>query len=590
MDSEQQHNQPSVKALKLYISYWRLEKRYAALSFVFSLVLSLQSTLVPLLIALTLGQLVRDHTVNIGLMVAAGIIEIVITLAGYVSDTRGVAILHDKVVKKLYKDCFEYLAHQDYSFFADRFSGSLVTQASRFAKSYTFFNDTVFFGLAPHLFSAVIIIAVMSWYSPALGAAVLVLWLLAMWLVVKFALQRLPLRRAAVAQESIQVGELADVVANALTVKTFATESSELERYDRINVLRAKLFVRSWYVAVRNAWIVEGLCGLLQMVVFVGGILAVQHGSLTVATFLLFQVYILKMIDNISRSVFIVRQLEAVSGDAQEMTELFDQAPRIQDKPAPQKSLISKGAISFDNITFQYDDASQHQTLFKAFGLAIKPGEKIGLVGPSGGGKTTVTRLLLRFMDVQGGAIKIDGQDIRDISQHDLRGAISYVPQEPLLFHRSIKENIGYGNPAASDADIIQVAKQAYAHEFIASLPQGYDTLVGERGVKLSGGQRQRIAIARAMLKNAPILILDEATSALDSESEKLIQKALWELMKDKTAVVIAHRLSTIQKMDRIVVLNNGRIAEEGPHKKLVERKGLYARLWAHQSGGFIEE
>ncbi|HET6924283.1 MAG TPA: ATP-binding cassette domain-containing protein, partial [Candidatus Saccharimonadales bacterium] len=199
-------------------------------------------------------------------------------------------------------------------------------------------------------------------------------------------------------------------------------------------------------------------------------------------------------------------------------------------------------------------------------------------------------RLLLRFSDIQSGTIRIDGQDISKITQDDLRRSIAYVPQEPLLFHRSISENIRYGNPEADQQTIEAVARMAHAHEFIATLPQGYETLVGERGVKLSGGQRQRIAIARAMLKNAPILLLDEATSALDSESEVLIQEALWKLMEGRTAVVIAHRLSTIQKMDRIIVLDGGKIIEEGSHKDLLQLHGTYAKLWAHQSGGFMDE
>jgi ATP-binding cassette subfamily B protein len=222
--------------------------------------------------------------------------------------------------------------------------------------------------------------------------------------------------------------------------------------------------------------------------------------------------------------------------------------------------------------------------------LRIKPGEKVGLVGPSGGGKTSLTGLLMRFMDVQEGKILIDGQDIANIRQADLRQRISYVPQEPLLFHRSLRENIRYGQLDASDKVIEGVAKLAHAHEFITQLPQGYNTLVGERGVKLSGGQRQRVAIARALLKNAPILVLDEATSALDSESELLIQDALWKLMENRTAIVIAHRLSTIQKMDRILVLEDGEIVEEGSHKELLSIDGTYARLWAHQSGGFIQD
>jgi ATP-binding cassette subfamily B protein len=590
VENESQLTKPNIKGLKLYVSYWRKTPGYAAIAMGFSVVLGLQSTAIPLLIALTLGQFVAEHTVNAGLMIAAGAIQAVILICGYLADVYGVALLHDRVSTRLYNDSFRYLVHQDYSFFANRFGGSIVTQASRFAKSYTFFNDVMFFTLLPQLFSALIIIVVMLHYSLPLGTLVVVLWLLSLWLVVKFALQRMPLRRSAVIKESEQVGELADMITNALTVKTFGAEDRESERYGAINRVRAGLFLKSWRTAVRNAWIVEAVCGLMQMGVFIGGILAVKHGSIGIATFLLFQVYILKMIDNISRSVFMVRQLEAVAGDAQEMTELFEMEPKIQDKPSAAKSRIGKGAIELKDVTFQYDDAAAGSgNLLEDFSLKIAGGEKIGLVGPSGGGKTTLTRLLLRFADIQGGSITLDGQNIRDIRQQELRRAVAYVPQEPLLFHRSIKANIRYGKPSAGDAEVIAAAKKAFAHEFINVLPEGYDTFVGERGVKLSGGQRQRIAIARAMLASAPVLVLDEATSALDSESEKAIQQALWELMKGKTAVVIAHRLSTIQKMDRIVVIDKGKIIEEGSHRALLKQGGLYARLWKHQSGGFIE-
>ncbi len=588
---EETIDRPNFKAIRLYLTYWKRYPWLALLSLIFSLVLSLQATIIPLMVALALGQLIEQHVVNVGLLVFTGVLQIALVLAGYFSDDRGVSELHLRVDKDLYQDCFDYLVHQDYSFFANRFSGSIVTQASRFAKTYTVFTDTLFFNFIPQLFSVAIAISIMIRYSLPLGLIVLVVWLATEYVIVIFTLRRLILRRTAVVKESEQVGELADTITNSMTVKTFGAEDREIERYREINQMRGGFFFAAWHRAVRNGWIIQGVCAGLQMIIFVGGIIAVQHHSISVAIFLLFQIYSFRIIDSLSRSTFIFRQLEAVAGDAQEMTELFELAPKVQDKAFAKKSRIKKGVVELKDVTFQYDDAAAgSDDLFKDFSLKIKSGERIGLVGPSGGGKTTITRLLLRFMDIQDGSITIDGQDIRAVRQQDLRRAIAYVPQEPLLFHRSIKENIRYGRPGASDNDVIEVAKKSFAHNFIKVLPEGYDTFVGERGVKLSGGQRQRIAIARAMLANAPVLVLDEATSALDSESEKVIQKALWELMKGKTAVVIAHRLSTIQRMDRIVVLDEGRIIEEGTHKDLLKKGGLYARLWDHQSGGFIEQ
>ncbi len=248
---------------------------------------------------------------------------------------------------------------------------------------------------------------------------------------------------------------------------------------------------------------------------------------------------------------------------------------------------VHTGEIRFEGVAFGYSDGE----LFKDFHLLIQPGSRTGLVGPSGAGKTTLIALLLRNTDVQGGNISIDGQNIAEVTQDSLHGAIAIVPQEPLLFHRTIMENIRYGKLEATDAEVMEAATKAEAHDFISALPDGYHTLVGERGVKLSGGQRQRVAIARAILKAAPILILDEATSALDSESEAAIQRALHELMRGKTVIAIAHRLSTIKEMDRIIVLDGGKIVEDGTHAELVAREsGMYARLWAHQAGGFISE
>lgn len=582
---------PNWKTLNLYLGYWRRQPLLTFLSSMFSLSAALQNTVVPLLVAVVLGQLINEHTINVGLLIFTGIFQLTCVLACYLFDAYGVAVLHHKVEKQLYQDAFDYLVRQDYAFFADRFSGSLVTQASRFAKVYTTFNDTVFFDMLPQFLFVIFSIGIMSYYNLYLGLGVFILWIISLYVVVRFALNRLPMRRGAVAKESEQVGELADTITNSLTVKTFASEDREARRYSAINIARGKLFLKSWRRAVRNVWLVELFCVAIQLIVFVGGIYAVKYHGLEIAIFVLFQVYIFRIIDTVRRSSMIVRQLEVVAGDGQEMTELLELDPLIKDNSSPEESNISKGQIEVSDVSFKYEDSmGSKNSLFSGLNLSVSSGEKIGLVGPSGGGKTTITRMLLRFMDIQDGSIQIDGQDIRDIRQQDLRSSIAYVPQEPLLFHRSIKDNIRYGKPNASDDEVTKVAKDSFAHEFIEALPDKYDTLVGERGVKLSGGQRQRVAIARAMLKNAPILILDEATSALDSESERVIQKALWALMKDKTAVVIAHRLSTIARMDRIIVLDEGKIVEQGTHAALLKQKGLYAKLWSHQSGGFIEE
>jgi len=228
--------------------------------------------------------------------------------------------------------------------------------------------------------------------------------------------------------------------------------------------------------------------------------------------------------------------------------------------------------------------------LFTGLDLAVPSGTKLGLVGRSGGGKTTLTRLLLRMMDVSDGRILIGGQDITRLRQSDLRSLIAYVPQDPAMFHRTLRDNIAFARPDATDAEIRQAAQAAHVTEFADALPDGFGTMVGERGVKLSGGQRQRVALARAILRDAPILLLDEATSALDSESETLVQQALWRLMEGRTALVVAHRLSTVARMDQLVVLDRGEIAEKGTHQELLRRGGTYARLWQHQSGGFLDE
>jgi ATP-binding cassette subfamily B protein len=275
-------------------------------------------------------------------------------------------------------------------------------------------------------------------------------------------------------------------------------------------------------------------------------------------------------------------------GQLRDGLELIGEPHDLVDINHPETCVIQRGGIELRTISFGYDERTN--AIFSELSLLIRPGEKIGLVGRSGGGKTTITKLILRLMDLRSGKIIIDGQNIANIRQSDLRNTIAYVPQEPILFHRTLAENIGYGDLTAERKKIIEAAKKAHAHEFIIELEHGYDTLVGERGIKLSGGQKQRIAIARAILKPSPILILDEATSALDSESENLIQSALDNAMEHRTTLVIAHRLSTVQKMDRIIVLEKGVIVEDGSHEDLLKKNGAYSELWNHQYGEFLGE
>ncbi len=293
---------------------------------------------------------------------------------------------------------------------------------------------------------------------------------------------------------------------------------------------------------------------------------------------------------SLEESFEFIRLMSRAIGRCAKFAGIAATSPDIVDVPGAPDLVVPKGRVEFRGLEFAYRDGAP---LFEELHLRIEPGEHVGLVGPSGSGKTTLTKLLLRFVDRDGGLIEIDGQDIACVAQQSLRRHIAYVPQDPQMLHRTVAENILYGmdHDCGVDMDLVRaVGRAAYVDEFVERLPAGYETVVGERGMKLSGGQRQRVAIAQAMAKGAKVLVLDEATSALDSESESLVQEALWHLMEGTTALVVAHRLATIARLDRIVVLDRGRVVEQGTHAELLSagRAGVYGRLWAHQSGGFL--
>jgi ATP-binding cassette subfamily B protein len=344
----------------------------------------------------------------------------------------------------------------------------------------------------------------------------------------------------------------------------------------------------TWDLSSINEAIQAGMFVILEFGLLYLAVKFWKAGHLTVGDFALLEGYMVQMFGLLWDLGRHIKNIYSRLGDAQEMTEILLTPHEVVDRPNAGKLKVTGGRIEFQDVTFGYHNK---QKIFQDFNLSIHPGERVALIGPSGGGKTTVIKLLFRFFDLQGGGIAIDGQKIASVSQESLRANLALVPQDPILFHRSLYDNIAYGDPNASEGEIIKAAKLAHCHEFIMKFPDQYQTFVGERGVKLSGGERQRVAIARAILKNAPILVLDEATSSLDSESELLIQDALRNLMKDRTTIVIAHRLSTIMQMDRIVVIEKGKITEEGKHGELLKaEQGTYQKLWKIQAGGFFNK
>jgi ATP-binding cassette, subfamily B, bacterial len=340
----------------------------------------------------------------------------------------------------------------------------------------------------------------------------------------------------------------------------------------------------TWNRSVNSQTLQTAVLLVLEIVIMYFAIGAWSRGELTIGDFALIQAVIVQLWSVIWNIIGVFKDMSEALADAQEGVDLLNMPYDIVDVPGAKKLKVTEGAVIFDRVQFNYNETRE---VLKDFSLAVKPREKIALVGPSGAGKSTVVKILLRYYDLTGGKILVDGQDISKVTQESLRASIAMVPQDPLLFHRSLMDNIRYGKRNATDKEVYEAAKKAHCHEFISALSDGYNTFVGERGIKLSGGERQRVAIARAILKNAPILVLDEATSSLDSESEQLIHEALHELMRDKTVIVIAHRLSTIMEMDRIVVVQEGRIVDSGTHQELLKRVGTYKKLWEIQAGGF---
>jgi ABC-type multidrug transport system fused ATPase/permease subunit len=495
--------------------------------------------------------------------------------------------LESRVIADLYSYTFDYLIRHSYHFFISRFAGTLTRRVSKFAMAYEMIMDCIMFQFFPTALFAIGTVIFLFSRNHVLGIT------LGIWVVCFLAFQlfvaklRQPLRAARTEADSKMVGSLADAISNQNTITLFSGSGHEGNIFRKVIDYWRKTVVRSWR-ADEFIWSALGVFMLgINVGLLYGAVIFWEKGLVTIGDFVLIQSYLLVLFNRLISMNRELRRFYDSFADAAEMVEIPEMPHEIGNAPYEKHLKISDREISFKDIDFYFD---KNRPVLKDFNLAVKGGEKLALVGPSGAGKTTVTKLLLRLYDVAEGLIEIDGQNISTVTQESLRDAIAFVPQEPILFHRTLMENIRYGRRDASDEEVAAAAKKAHCHEFISALPEGYKTFVGERGVKLSGGERQRVAIARAILKGAPILLLDEATSSLDSESEALIQDALHNLMEGKTVIVIAHRLSTIMKMDRIVVIEDGKVVAEGTHRELLKQGGLYQKLWNIQAGGFVDD
>lgn len=508
---------------------------------------------------------------------------------------------------ELNDEAYNSISIQSKNFFDNSFAGSFPSKMVDYSVCFQDALSEYQYNLLPSAITSAFIIFYIAKSSLILVAPLL----MAIVVYGSFTIYMRPKRRRAqkerVDTRNTLGGAISDSVSSHELVKAQGAERLELKKLQNPKEAFMLAKIRSTFLNQSTNRSLNLINGVLEVgMLLIAGQLYIS-GSIDLATVIIATTYTVAIIGNVNGFVNFKFNMQDVYTRTQPMAEIMMMEPEIKDPENPVKLNIQDGQIEFEKASFKYTNSSEElkedeeeqvskknkkeqEHLFKDLSLTIKPGEKIGLVGPSGGGKSTLLKLVLRFYDVDSGAVKIDGINVKDVIQSKLRQQIAYVPQDPALFHRSIAENIGYSKPNAKLKEVKAAAKQAYVDEFIESLPDGYDTLVGERGVKLSGGQRQRVAIARAILKDAPILLLDEATSALDSESESYIQKSLEKLMKGRTTVVVAHRLSTIRKMDRIIVVDKGRVIDSGPHEQLLKTSQLYKKLWSHQSGGILQD
>ena len=482
---------------------------------------------------------------------------------------------------------FEHVKTQSHEYFANHFAGNIAKKLSDLPTSCQTITEMVCFQFITVAAGIVMVVALMWQINPLFSGIVIA------WLTCHIGITALFLKRSNVLWQnhadsvSVLNGKIVDVLTNMSTVRLFVRQCHEtnyVDTYQQIEMKKSRQAM--WLMELTRIGL--GISGLFLIFGMVFTLLyGYGHGWVSIGDFTQVGMQTFWLLGWVWFISYQLMMFARETGTIRDALNLVTVTADIQDKTHAKPLLVEQGCIQFDNVVFGY---RAQKPVFDHFNVMIQPGEKVGLVGFSGSGKSTFVNLILRYYDIQQGVIAIDGQNITEVTQHSLRQAIAMIPQDPSLFHRTLMENIRYGRLDASDEEVIAASKMAHCHEFIMQLDEGYEALVGERGIKLSGGQRQRIAIARAILKNAPILILDEATSSLDSVTEKLIQESLTHLMHDKTTLVIAHRLSTLNDMDRILVFHQGRIIEQGTQRQLLQHNGHFAHLWRMQSNGFLPE
>lgn len=484
---------------------------------------------------------------------------------------------------------FDTLSNQSMTFHNSRFGGSLVSQTSRFVSGYTQLVDVVTYSLMPTVASVVATIVMLAPSVPLYVVILIVMMVVYLAVAYRMYKRILPLSASASQSQNKLSGVLSDAVTNILAVKTYGREDYERSIFTSADREARDAENKNMRATMWRGVTTSTMITIIMLVVSVFVVGGNAWFGISAGTLVMMFTYTYNLTMRLNYFNSMMQRINRAFGDAAEMTRILDEPTLVADAPDAKPLKVGEGRIDFEHLSFRYPDAPANEYVFDDLNLHIPAGQRIGLVGRSGSGKTTLTKLLLRLDDVQRGEVLVDGQDVSKCTQQSLRQQVAYVPQEPLLFHRSVRENIAYGRPDATMDQIRAAAAEANALEFIERMPDGFDTMVGERGVKLSGGQRQRVAIARAILADAPILVLDEATSALDSESEAAVQGALEHLMRGRTSIVVAHRLSTVASLDRIVVLSHGQIVEDGTHQELVQEGGEYAELWSRQTGGFLE-